>query len=86
MALRQLSNDVAKSLKHRIADLRAAGSIFEMAVGSPTIADDMDLIEIDLADQFKLVCRHGHVSAPADEEGRTDWHRVRRVQVLEIRR
>ena len=78
---------VAKQLKGRLADLRAANTVHDLVVGNPTIVPGAaPQMTIDLPDGYKLVARPNHHNIRAEEDGSIDWRRVRRLLVVGISR
>ena len=83
-ARRHLSSKVADNLKHRLADLEAAASVEDLIVGSPRKSKASDTYLVDLADGFCLVFGANHIKNPVHGDGKVDWSKVSRVQVLSI--
>ena len=82
----QLGTEIAKALRNRLADLRAATSIADLIVGNPrTIeAGAMACLCIDLGDGCQLVLRPNHPENPVTDSGSIDWPKVRRIKVTHI--
>ena len=79
--------DVAQSLIDRLADLRAANSLMEVLVGSPTFSSNpKPRVVLQLAEDYTLSCSVNHRTAQVDSSGNLDWGRVRRLLVLAIER
>jgi hypothetical protein len=76
---------VVDALRRRLADIRAADSLRDLVVGSPTIeSGDDPQVTFALAGTHRLVCRTNHRTPLLDSSGRTDWYRVRRLLVTAI--
>ena len=87
MASEALGDDVAQSLKTRVADIRAASSIRELVVGDPATTEiPTPSVAIRLAAGYLLLCRPNHATLRRGEDGNVMWERVRRLQVIDIRR
>lgn len=85
-AIQKLGENVAAKLRHRLADLRAAESIYDIMAGNPRIINDGDAskIRINLTKNcFVLFCGN-HVNNPRKNTDEIDWLRVRRIKILEI--
>jgi hypothetical protein len=87
-ARRELGLKVAEILKHRLADLRAATSIYDVVVGNPRLIDDTEYqyMAIDLCDSHRMVFSANHLNNPIAESGKLDWSKVRRIKILRIGR
>jgi hypothetical protein len=85
-AKRELGSAVAETLKHRLADLRAAKSVRDLPVGQPHALGDRDREEmiIELCDGFGLVFKSNHTQRPSIGGDDIDWTRVTRVKILRI--
>lgn len=69
----------------RLADLRAATSIFDLVAGQPTdAAGSQPQVTIELGAGYRMVLHPNHVNNPRSADGDVDWSQVRRVQVVEI--
>jgi hypothetical protein len=85
LALVSLKPDVVEHLKSRLADLRAAESPLDLLAGAPQLMDGKaPRIAIRLGDSHMLACEVNHVRPRADDTGRIDWIRVRRVKITSI--
>lgn len=88
-AIRELGPSAAKSLKHRLADLRAAVSITDLLVGSPKIVEDgkdRQRLMVDLYDGYHILFSANHPENPVTADGKVDWQKVSRIKVLQIKR
>jgi hypothetical protein len=83
-AKRRLSSKAADSLKHRLADLEAAASVEDLIVGSPRKRKASDTYIVNLADGFCLEFAANHIKNPIHGEGKVDWGKVSRIQILSI--
>lgn len=77
---------MADSLKHRLADLRAAAAVGDLLAGHPRPGNGpaKDHIVIDLCEEHRLVISANHVRNPATESGAVDWNKVGRIRILRI--
>jgi plasmid maintenance system killer protein len=82
----ELGETVAKTLKHRLADLRAATSIKDLLAGSPRLLPQSQArnMVVDLCEGWCLVLVANHVSNPTMLENNLDWSRVTRIKILRI--
>jgi hypothetical protein len=81
----ELGEVVAKTLRHRLADLRAATCPLDVPMGNPHQKDEqIEVMAIYLRDGFQLLYVANHVKNPLDENQRVDWRRVRRIKVVDI--
>ncbi len=83
-AKRVLGVEVARTLKHRLADLRAAISIEDLVAGRPHELQDSHSIEIEIDEGVRLTFCANHNKEPLLPTGQTDWSKVRRVKILRI--
>lgn len=86
MAAEDFGDKVARALRNRIADLRAASHPLDLPVGEPTAGagEDSAHVLIALADGYRLVLRCNHVLPPRTEDGLIAWNKVSRIQLLRI--
>jgi hypothetical protein len=82
----ELGETVAKTLKHRLADLRAATSIKDLLVGNPRSLPQPEgsNMVVDLCAGWHLVIAANHVSNPTTLENNLDWSRVTRIKILRL--
>lgn len=85
-AKRALGCRVAETLKHRLADLRAATSVEDLVAGQPRNlgGDDLHHMAVDLSDVCRMVFCANHARNPTTDAGDIDWSRVSRVKILRI--
>ena len=85
-ANRELGPMAAEALRHRLADLRAATSVKDLAAGRPRLLDDVGRqhMVIDLCDGYQMVFCANHPKNPVTESGNLDWPRINRVKILWI--
>jgi len=81
----ELGAIASDSLKHRLADIRAATSTFDLIVGRPRFLEDtVDHMVVDLADGYRMVFCANHRQNPTKEGGKLDWQKISRVKILRI--
>ena len=81
----ELGPNVAKALKRRLADLRAATSVKDLVVGRPReLAGTDKQMFIDVGDDHQLVFCANHPKNPLTGTGELDWLKVSRIKVLRI--
>jgi hypothetical protein len=82
---REFGEAVAQTLRHRLADLRAASSPLDVPVGNPQPMDEnCERMALNLRDGFRLLLAPNHVKNPRDANNRVDWKKVRRVKIMEM--
>ncbi len=74
---------VAKHLRGRIADLRAANNVAELVTGNARIHDHGCYI-IDIYKDWHLIFKANHSSNPLRANKHIDWTRVTRIQIIQI--
>ena len=76
-------DDVAESLKARLADLRAAENIDDLVVGRPRTSADSGMMVLDLHGSHVLKFVPNHVQRSVDAP-KAEWGRVKRIKVTSI--
>jgi proteic killer suppression protein len=80
-----LEPETVERLRRRLADLRAARTVLDLVAGRPSFGGEGKVeLRLQIGDGYELYCRPNHRPLPLDEEGSVDWHRVHRLQVMEI--
>jgi len=74
---------VAKRLRSRVADLRAADNVAELVTGNARIHDH-DCYIIDIYKDWRLIFKANHSSIPLRADRHVDWKRITRIQIIEI--
>lgn len=82
-AERKYGQQVARKLRHRIADLMAAKRIDELLAGNPREINESEMA-IDLCDGYRLVFAPGHTNIPLLDSGAVNWSEVSRIKILRI--
>jgi hypothetical protein len=88
-AIDQYGKNVAMILRHRLADLYAATSIYDILVGNPRLINNIDnhkIMVIDLADNYQIRICANHKNNPVLDNGNIDWTKVTRIRILQIER
>ena len=76
---------VASVLRHRLADLSAAKSPYDIPIGNPRIIESNPLtMVIDLCDGYDISFCANHPKNPMTENGNVDWQKVRRIKILDV--
>lgn len=76
---------VASLLRHRLADLCAAKSPYDLPIGKPrALETDPTRMMINLCDGYSLTFCANHPKNPQTESGLIDWQKVNRIKVLDI--
>jgi len=85
-AKRELGPEVAEVLKHRLADLRAGTSIYDLVAGRPRLLDNGDhqRMVVDLCNGYRVVLEANHPNNPVTEADRLAWVKISRIKVLRI--
>lgn len=81
-----LGTKIAKVLKHRLADLRAADHPLDLPFAPKRIGiGNLEAhVQVDLVDGFYLEFKANHPRLPRSPDGSIAWDRVSRVQILRI--
>jgi len=74
---------VAKRLRSRIADLRAAENVAELVAGNARVHDHDSYI-VDIYKDWRLIFKANHSVSPLSTNKQIDWTRVTRIQVTQI--
>lgn len=78
--------EVTEQLKSRLADLRAAGSPFDLIAGSPRFFNSRPpRMSIELGSSWILNCVVNHSTIKVDEDERIMWEAVRRLRITSIK-
>lgn len=85
-ASQHFGDAVAEMLRHRLADLDAAGSPEELVAGRPRVGEEAETMVVDLCDGHRIVFTPNHIKNPTQPAGGVDWPRVSRIRILRIER
>jgi hypothetical protein len=80
----RLGKNVIRSLRHRLADLEAAGSVKDLIAGFPRKRSSSDNYQLTLSDGLCLEFAANHVKNPVGKNEEVDWSRVNRIQIMRI--
>lgn len=84
-ARRDFGVRLAEKLKRRLADLRAASCVNELAAGRPRKRGSRNRqIALNLYKDSKIIFSANHNSIPVLESGSVDWSKVTRIKILRI--
>ncbi len=85
-AKKELGDEMAEKLKHRISDLRAAVCTNDLLVGDPRELNysGEKAFTIDLGDDLSIFFCANHNKNPTFENGKIDWDNVSRIRILNI--
>lgn len=85
-AKEMLGAPVALTLKTRLADMRAAMFVSELAAGFPAEINHNGIpaYKVDLTTQERLIFCCAHDNIPLLQDGGTDWQQVSRVKLIQI--
>jgi proteic killer suppression protein len=85
-AERELGFRVAKKLRERLADIRAASNVTDLVAGRPREIEGGRLPNyvINLADGYRMVLCANHNKIPLTKSRRIDWSKVSRVRIHRI--
>jgi hypothetical protein len=79
--------DVASMLRHRLADLCAAKSPYDLPIGRPrAVESDPPTMVIDLCNGYSVSFCANHPKNPKTEGDLVDWQKVRRIKILKVAR
>lgn len=80
-----LEPNAVELLIERLADLRAAETIFALPVGSPAVTGSQgERLTISLGNRCTMIWIANHSKLPLSEIGTVDWKRVTRIRLLSI--
>jgi hypothetical protein len=74
---------VAKHLRSRIADIRAAENVAGLVTGNARI-HGQDSYVIDIYKDWRLIFKANHPVNPLRTKKQIDWSRVTRIQITQI--
>jgi len=76
----------AESIMRRLADLRAASSINDVAVGNPREAPKIrpQTMVLDAAAGYRILFRANHLKPPLGPDGSINWSAVSRIKLMSI--
>lgn len=85
-AEKYFGKDLSQALKRRLADIRAATSISDLVVGTPSPLSngDRDKMCIELSPWTHLVFCANHRKNPCTDGGEIDWKKVTRIKIMAI--
>lgn len=88
MLTRKFGLEVGATLKRRLADLRAADSIADIALGNAREVPRTNgrAMRLDLGGGYRLVFEANHARNPSSADGRIDWLAVGRIKVTAVER
>lgn len=85
LAEERFGSVVAKSLKHRLADISAAKSIFDLVAGNlKHVKGAPTDCTIEVGSCFKLLFRASQTNLEKDKNGNINWSTVYRIKLLKI--
>jgi hypothetical protein len=80
-----LGEAVAKQLRHRLADLRAATTVADLVTGQTRFGGRQNSqMRLHIADGVQLLCHPNTARLPKDDGGMVDWGRVYRLAIVAI--
>jgi proteic killer suppression protein len=85
-AKKELGNESAEKLIHRLADLRAITYVSELIVGNPrhvTYSNKPHFL-VDLCSGYSILFCANHVKTPILISGAIDWSKVSRIKIIKI--
>lgn len=82
----RFGEEAAAAIIRRLADLRAATTIADLAVGNPCELDagTNPTLCIDLADGYRVLLRANHLNLPRTSTGALSWPEITRLKVISI--
>lgn len=85
-AVSALGPEVARALRHRLADIAAASAVSELPAGNPRVipGNSNELLYVDLGAEHFLALVPNHRRNPTTEDGSVDWSRVWRLKLIKI--
>jgi plasmid maintenance system killer protein len=85
-AKRELGAKIAKLLRRRLADLRAATCVKDIVAGRPREVGRgrHGRYAVELCDNSRIIFCANHITVPVVASGGVDWSKVSRVKILRI--
>ncbi|MCW1887516.1 hypothetical protein OKA04_22460 [Luteolibacter flavescens] len=85
-AVKDLGDEVADQLQHRLADLESAYKIDDLFVGGPTVIDNggRGRLQVHIANGTYLFAEVNHPKVPRMKSGDIDWEKVSSLKILTI--
>ncbi|MEA5418676.1 hypothetical protein VB712_05505 [Spirulina sp. CCNP1310] len=86
LAQKKLGTQMAKKLRSRLADLKAASVVTDLCAGRPhpLLGDREGEFALDLAHPQRLVFVADHKPIPKQDDGSIDWSQVTQVCIVAI--
>lgn len=85
VAVAKFGEQIGAGLRGRVADLRAAGTIADLVVGTPRTGGPTNReLTLDLAIGASTLWIANHTKPRVDDAGMVDWSRTTYVQLIEI--
>lgn len=86
VAMAAYEPEVVERLKSRLADLRAAKSVFDLVAGRMQISPGGRSMRLSLSPAYELVCQANHGELPRNDRGAVDWAQISRIKIMAIER
>jgi len=84
-AERELGIEIAKKLRARLSDLRAASSIADLVASTTEKLDQAsERMAFALSSTVRIIFCANHVKIPRTRSGEVNWQKVSRIKLLEI--
>lgn len=83
-AIKWLGPRFAHELQKRVADLRAATSVTDIAHFISKDSSNPHEVKINLHDGYNLVFTPNHNKVPHDDQGNIAWQEVYRIRLIEV--
>lgn len=85
-AEQSLGARIAKQLRQRLADMRAATCTTDLVAGTPRKLEGnrRQQMSVDICDGYRMIFCANHNSNPLLDSGDVDWTKVSRVKIVRI--
>lgn len=85
-AERVLGVNVARALRARLADLRAAASVDDLVAGPPQIvqSEPPGRVALPLGEGICLAFCGNHRAVPTADSGQVNWSKVNRIKIVHV--
>jgi hypothetical protein len=87
VGIEKFGTTIARVFYDRLADLLAFDYVSEIILGNPRPFEGSDTeMMFDIHDEWTIFFSSGHVEKPENSNGKTDWTRVSRIQMIKVLR
>lgn len=85
-AKKEMGEDTADKLIHRLADLRAATCVHDLILGNPRSLNHSIKHQyvVDICDDISIFFCANHIKNPLLRNGDMNWSKVKRIKIIRI--